>query len=56
MDMDYPFSFNIFLNHNINDKFLGKKELLSYDLIVLGGGITGMFCALSTEKSFLKQV
>ena len=54
MDMDYPFSFNIFLNHNINDKFLGKKELLSYDLIVLGGGITGMFCALSYREKFPK--
>ena len=32
--------------------FWEKKELLSYDLVVLGGGITGMFCALSYRESF----
>ena len=32
--------------------FWEKKELLSYDLVVLGGGITGMFCALSYRKKF----
>ena len=31
--------------------FWEKKELLTYDLVVLGGGITGMFCALSYRKS-----
>ena len=34
--------------------FWEKKELLSYDLIVLGGGITGMFCALSYREKFPK--
>ena len=34
--------------------FWEKKELLSYDLVVLGGGITGMFCALSYRKKFPK--
>ena len=32
--------------------FWEKNELLSYDLIVLGGGITGMFCALSYREKF----
>ena len=32
--------------------FWEKKELLSYDLVVLGGGITGMFCALSYRERF----
>ena len=27
-----------------------KTQLLNYDLIVLGGGITGMFCALEYRK------
>ena len=34
--------------------FWEKKELLSYDLAVLGGGITGMFCALSYRERFPK--
>ncbi len=32
--------------------FWEKKELLFYDLVVLGGGITGMFCALSYRERF----
>ena len=32
--------------------FWEKKELLSYDLVVLGGGITGIFCALSYRERF----
>ena len=35
--------------------FWEKKELLTYDLVVLGGGITGMFCALSYRKSCPKS-
>ena len=31
--------------------FWEKTELLEYDLVVVGGGITGMFCALSFRKS-----
>ena len=34
--------------------FWEKKELLTYDLVVLGGGITGMFCALSYRESYPK--
>ena len=30
--------------------FWEKTQLLHYDLVVLGGGITGMFCALSYRK------
>ena len=31
-----------------------KSSLLNYDLIVIGGGITGMFCALSYRKIYPK--
>ena len=34
--------------------FWEKSELLHYDLIVLGGGITGLFCALSYRKKYPK--
>jgi len=34
--------------------FWEKTELLHYDLIVLGGGITGMFCALSYRELYPK--
>ena len=31
-----------------------KSSLLNYDLIVIGGGITGMFCAISYRKIYPK--
>ena len=31
-----------------------KSSLINYDLIVIGGGITGMFCALSYRKIYPK--
>ena len=30
--------------------FWEKTQLLNYDLVVLGGGISGMFCALEYRK------
>ena len=31
-----------------------QSEMLDYDLVVLGGGITGMFCALSYRERYPK--
>jgi len=32
--------------------YLEKTEMLEVDLLVLGGGITGMFCALTYRKQY----